>query len=129
MIDDTRLSVTPQPYEAPHNIRLLSFPNGLIIVAWVTKTEDGVIKCVFPMELVIGVHEDESIAEYEFTPYLENLAEFDINKPYEHTFPVIALQSVNIPSEHVCRNYRGHLLLLKHISNEMRGFDNLERLH
>jgi len=129
MIQNTRIKVEPIPVETNHNIRVFSFINGLILVAWITESDNGSISCVFPMELVISLEYDDSIVEYEFTPYLENLAEFDINKPYNFVFPIVALQSVSVPSHHLVRNYMGQLLLMKKVSDEEKGIPESETIH
>lgn len=129
MIERTILTLDPVPQETSHKIRLFSFPSGLMIVGWIIGSENGAISCVFPLELQLFLNEDDSVAEYEFTPYLENLAEFDINEPYPYTFPITSLQSVIVPSHHVVRNYMGHLLMHKQVGDEIRGKQDMETLH
>jgi len=132
-IDKKRIPVQPIAHEVDHNVRLFTFNTDMNMVGWVTEfdKEAGTISVIFPMVMFItfGGEEDETVEYYEFTPYLENLTEFNVDKPYNFIFPVVSLQSVTIPSEHVVVNYMTQLLMMKRIQDDENGVKDPETMH
>jgi hypothetical protein len=130
MIDDVNLSAFPVLPDPGHAYRLITFNNGLLLMAWILETSDGVIRCIFPMELVT-IHEamEDSIVEYEFVPYLENLVDFDIDTATVITFPISSIESITNPTHHVVRNYTIQLKMYRLIQDELNGVVPEETMH
>ena len=129
MTSNYKFTFNPDPRIRSHNIKVFQFINGMTVVGWVYEVSEGTITVFYPFELFIDDDENESIIQYEFVPYLENLVEFDIDHAYPFVFPTTALQSVSVPSEHVSYNYQSYLLLMKKISNDLKGIPEEETKH
>lgn len=129
IIHNTHLKISPEYRNTDHSVRVLAFNNGMIVVAWMTNGADGTVHCVHPMELFMTLDHEDSIVEYEFVPYLENLAEFDIDKAYNFVFPIASLQSVTVPTDHVLNNYMAQLLFFRKMTDDMNGIQDAETLH
>jgi hypothetical protein len=130
MIDDVYLAASPVLPDPGHAYRLITFNNGLLLMAWIMEISEGVMRCIFPMELVT-IHEpmEDSIVEYEFVPYLENLVDFDIDTATVITYPISSIESITCPTNHVVRNYVIQLKMYRLLTDEMNGVETQETMH
>lgn len=120
--ENTTLHFNPIDESTSHNIRLIAFVNGLFVVAQIVEATEGVISVILPMEVFLECdEEDDSIRAYEFAPYLENLQEFDINRPVKVLFNINMVLSCTVPSRHLIRNYYGQLLYMKRVQDDLDG--------
>lgn len=107
-------------------IRMMHFMDGTLIVGFVISVQPDHIMMLHPYELRANVSEDEegdeNIAQYQLTPYMDQLIENDPETLVPVPFMVSATVSpAIIPSAHVRQFYMTHVQLKIRESMIARG--------
>lgn len=114
---------TSTPATGPgHDIRVVAFASGLILIGKVLSIENGMICIILPFETMLDLNEDASnILAYEFVPYLQNLIDFDMDRAYPVYLNLNVIQSITLPSKHLLRNYLAQVRYMKIVHDEEMG--------
>ena len=89
-------------------IRILHLVNRTIVIGFVISVFPETTMVLRPYTVSVNFNpETENIEEYEFTPYLDQLAHYDPTDLQAIPFMNSAIISIVRPSQHVVENYNG----------------------
>lgn len=109
------------------NVRLITFANGMNIIAIVVEQEDGSVATMLPMEVMTEFDEETmALKAYHLLPYLDNLHQFDIEAPAPVIFNEGMVVSLTLPIPHLFRTYYLHLKIMQEVYDEDNEITRLE---
>lgn len=112
-----------------HNIRLLVFTDGLLIIGYLQGIEGSIINVRLPFEIQTENTDFQTMVAYDIVPFLDALAPFAINSPAGISFNMNNLISITVPNPHLLRNYNIHLWYRKQYQDEIDGVVPEETMH
>lgn len=130
----TELDVFPPADHKPadHPVRLLRFVNNDLVIGTVIQAnnERNFAVMTFPMFVdVYHCDEHDEEEEYELTPYLRNMIQFDIQHARPVVFNLDHCINALEPSPHLVMNYYRMLSFYKDVSDELLGRVKKETMH
>lgn len=121
-VEQTRPKRTRAEAGESYPIRILHLNTGLLIIGYVIESyPNEVILMLRPHVISLEYDREEgNVEEYEFVPYLNQLIAFEPNGLDPTPFIMSNVISVNMPAEHVLKNFESviHLKSLAAVDPE-----------
>ena len=98
-------------------IRLIYYPNGKLIIGFVIAVFPETTMLLRPHLVDVIADETENVTEYDFTPFLDQMAHVDPTDLVPTPFMNNTMLAIVRPAEHVVRNFSDYVRLKESVAS------------